>query len=133
MSQDEWDGLKPGDIVIERRSKTPRIVLATHKRPWRAKTRVSTSPFCMTLELRKLRGWRYNCPNTLLMPGDWRHRLDVAHGKHARVQRSWFKCQVHGWWHVHRRGGRIHPVYCIGMGGTPPRPDWSAPEYRHAR
>lgn len=133
VSQDEWDGLKAGDIVIERRSKTPRIVLAVRRRPWKAKTRVSTSPFCVTIQLRKLRGWRYNCPNTTLCPGDWRHRLDVAHGRHARVMRSWFKCPVHGWSHVYDPAKPIRPIWVIGMGGRGPNPDWSAPEYRHAR
>lgn len=133
MSQDEWDNLKPGDIVIERRSKTPRIVLTTYRRPWKCKPRVSKSPYHLTIQLRKLRGGRYNCPNTILFPGDWRLRLDVLHGKRARVMRSWFKCPVHGWSHVCDHDGPIRPIWVIGMSGRGPNPDWNCAEYRHAR
>lgn len=125
MSQDEWDNLKPGDIVIERRSKTPRLVLGVHRRPWRCPPRVSTSPEHVTIELRKLIGGTHACPTTTLDPSMWRRRLDVAHGKHGRIRKEWFRCSIHGWWHVHKRGVLV-PVWCVGMTVPPPKPDWSA-------
>jgi hypothetical protein len=118
VSQDEWDNLQPGMIVVERRSKTPRLVLNVRRRPWRCKPRVSTSPEHVSIDLFKLRGSR-SCPTTSLTPSDWRHRLDVAHGKTGIVVPEFFYCDMHGWSHI--TGG---PVWMKGW-DWPPAPDWS--------
>ena len=135
MSQDEWDALRPGDIVIERRSKTPRIVVAV--RHGRIKQGRRRGRLRLDIELVKIRQSRYACPTTSLAPSDWRHRLDVAHGRHARVRREWFYCVCHGWSHVSsQRRAWVDPAYAaahpapygrapLAADVTPaPRADW---------
>jgi len=111
MTQNEWDALVPGDIVIERRSKTPRLVLAVHRRPWKAKHPVTRTRSFLMIEVMKIRRSQYPCPTTDLCPSDWRARLDVAYGRHGRVRREFFYCECHGWSHVVRGPIWVDPVY----------------------
>jgi hypothetical protein len=97
VSREEWNALRPGDIVIERRSRTPRIVLTVSiHQPHERRPRVYIS-------LRKLRSsWCDPCNNTVLTSYDMAARLDVAHGRRARVTDAMLWCPRHGFEHRDR-------------------------------
>ncbi len=138
MSQDEWDNLQPGMIVVERRSRTPRLVLAVHRRPWKCKPTVNRRRReWVGVELFKLRSGGYPCPTTTLYPWDWLTRLDVAHGKRGTVRREFFYCECHGWSHIAKGGAWVDPAYAATHRNMRtgcklsddshlpvPRPDW---------
>jgi hypothetical protein len=142
MSQDEWDALQPGMIVVERRSKTPRLVLSVKRRPWKIRRRRGSPSRrereCVVIELFKLRSGGYPCPTTDLYPSDWRARLDVAHGKRGIVRAEFFYCECHGWSHVSgERRCWVDPAFAavnrnwrtgckLRADNYPaPQPDWS--------
>ncbi len=99
MTVSEWNALRPGDIVVERRSRAPRMVLSVSRKRRFLWGKRRGQPYTV-IELRKLRQGPFPCPNTLLAPYDWIHRLDVAHGKRGRVLREFFYCECHGWSHL---------------------------------
>lgn len=95
MSADEWNGLRVGDIVIERRSKSPRIVLGVHSRKHHRTSRYAGQQHVViTMRMLHLGSWRAKrgCLLTVLHPADWRPRLDVAHGRRARVTADMQTC-----------------------------------------
>lgn len=122
VSESEWNGLRMGDVVIERRSRTPRIVLGVSVRPFKQGPRKGQP--CHYITMRKLHAAGRECEMTSLLPSDWRHRLDLAHGKHIRVTQGMQWCERHGHWHfggteAHDFTARpLHPL---------PRSRWKKP------
>lgn len=96
MTMAQWNQLRPGDIVIERRSKTPRIVLTASPKVLKAGPREGQTH--SIIRLRMLHGsWRSKCTITTLIPSDVLGRLDVAWGRRARVTRMMRTCcRKHG-------------------------------------
>ena len=125
MSEDEWNGLRMGDVVVERRSRTPRIVLGVTTREFQRGPRAGQPRHL--IQLRKLRAAGRECEMTCLTPSDWRPRLDLAHGKHVRVTEGMQWCERHGLWHFGGEEARdftarpLHPL---------PRRRWSMPGLR---
>lgn len=96
MSADEWDRLKAGDVVVERRSGTPRVVMGVTCRRNFLWGRNVGRPYRI-IQMRSLR--RGRCDFTVLYPSDWMPRLDVAHGKRVRITKGMQWCDSHGLWH----------------------------------
>ena len=122
MSESEWNGLRAGDVVVERRSRTPRIVLGVNTRRFKQGPRCGQPYHILTL--RKLHSAGRECEMTCLVPSDWRERLDLAHGKHVGVTQGMQWCERHGHWHFEDRDDLdvtarpLHPL---------PRRRWSRP------
>ena len=124
MSDDEWNGLRMGSVVVERRSRTPRVVLGSSVREFKQGPRKG-QPYRM-IQMRKLHcgsGASRHCEMTILCPSDWRHRLDLAHGKYIRVTQGMQWCERHGLWHFGEqpRDFQARPLSPL------PRRRWTAP------
>lgn len=101
MTLDEWNNLRVGDIVIEKRSKSPRIVLGVHPygRPIQSGPHRGRPYFVITMRMLHFGSWRgrRGCTMTTLNPTDWRSRLNVSHGRRARVTAAMqVCCEKHG-------------------------------------
>lgn len=117
MSESEWASLRTGDIVIEKRSRTPRIVLGVHPNVWTQGPRKG-QPAPPTVLLRKLhQSWTFPCEYTLLTSNDWAPRLDRA-WKRARVTRAMQWCPRHGLAHVANER-TLDGIAFINNGNTP--------------
>lgn len=91
MSKREWAALAVGDIVVERGSRTPRIILGISYRKTARGWKKYTSVVMRMLHFGSWRG-RRGCTLTLLNEHDWRPRLSLVHGKRARVTKAMRKC-----------------------------------------
>jgi hypothetical protein len=92
MSEAEWNSLRPGDIVVESRSKTPRMVLGVTVRKFKQGPRLGQPKLILTL--RKIRRSWTPCEMTVLLPSDWRHRL-LYTGRRAQVTWLQRRCKRH--------------------------------------
>lgn len=91
MSRRQWAALRVGDIVVEARSRTPRIVLGvSFGRTARGRREYTT----IAMRMIHLGSWRARrgCTMTILTEHDWRHRLSLVNGKQARVTNKMRQC-----------------------------------------